>query len=165
MTEQWKAIPGFPNYKASDKGTVVSFARKSPRALAPIVQANGYAQIALCKGGDIYHVSLHRVIASVFCERAPGKDYVNHKDGNKLNNAASNLEWVTAKENIRHAIDVLGVDYHAANGRQRRVLRGDGELFESIAEAGRQTGCNRRNISLVLCGKRHRCGGYTWSYA
>ena len=45
----------------------------------------------------------HRIIASIFCERETGKDFVNHIDGNKANNDASNLEWVTRSENTLHA--------------------------------------------------------------
>ena len=46
---------------------------------------------------------VHRLVAECFCEKPPGKVEVNHKDGNKLNNHYSNLEWVTHLENVRHA--------------------------------------------------------------
>ena len=49
------------------------------------------------------NVQFHRIIASIFCEREIGKNYVNHIDGNKQNNAAYNLEWVTRSENAKHA--------------------------------------------------------------
>lgn len=49
------------------------------------------------------NVQYHRIIASLFCEKIPGKNYVNHIDGNKLNNNASNLEWVTKSENTKHS--------------------------------------------------------------
>ena len=48
-------------------------------------------------------VQFHRIIASIFCEHSLGKDYVNHIDGNKTNNNASNLEWVTRSENTYHS--------------------------------------------------------------
>ena len=48
-------------------------------------------------------VAVHRLVAECFCERPPGNVEVNHKDGNKLNNHFSNLEWVTHLENVRHA--------------------------------------------------------------
>ena len=49
------------------------------------------------------YVQFHRVIASIFCERELGKDFVNHIDGDKTNNNASNLEWVTRSENALHS--------------------------------------------------------------
>lgn len=52
---------------------------------------------------DGRNVQFHRIIASIFCEREIGKDYVNHIDGNKDNNAAYNLEWVTKSENTLHS--------------------------------------------------------------
>ena len=50
------------------------------------------------------NINHHRIIATLFCERTPGKDYVNHIDGNKQNNRADNLEWVTRSENALHSI-------------------------------------------------------------
>jgi len=46
---------------------------------------------------------VHRMVAECFVPKPPGKTEVNHKDGNKLNNDSSNLEWVTHLENVRHA--------------------------------------------------------------
>lgn len=54
----------------------------------------------------IFHkqnIEFHRIIATAFCPHEPGKDYVNHKDGDKLNNSADNLEWVTRSENTLHS--------------------------------------------------------------
>jgi hypothetical protein len=48
---------------------------------------------------------VHRLVAETWLDNPLEKECVNHKDGNKLNNSASNLEWVTFSENHRHAID------------------------------------------------------------
>jgi hypothetical protein len=48
---------------------------------------------------------IHRAVAETFIPYEEGKHHINHKDGNKLNNNAYNLEWVTPQENTRHAYD------------------------------------------------------------
>ena len=54
------------------------------------------------------HIQGHRVVAGLFIPKVPKKDFVNHLDGNRLNNHHSNLEWETFEENIRHSYTVLG---------------------------------------------------------
>ena len=164
MTEEWKPIPGFPNYFVSDLGRVLSYAQTKPKFLKPLA-SKGYRHVAICNNGVIHRVQVHRLVANAFCPKIPGKEYVNHKNGIRSDNRAENLEWVTAKENTAHAIDTLGVDYHTLNGLSRPIVRSDGKVFKSIAEASRETGCRRANIQLVLRGKRSRCGGYGWRNA
>ncbi len=63
------------------------------------VDRNGYIH-GIFNEQNIQH---HRIIATLFCQRGPGEDYVNHVDGDKQNNSANNLEWVTRSENTRHS--------------------------------------------------------------
>ena len=65
----------------------------------------GYQRIGVRIKQKLIKISLHRLVAEAFIPNPKNKRCVNHKDGNKLNNNIENLEWVTDKENQKHAID------------------------------------------------------------
>jgi len=65
----------------------------------------GYEGVWLTKNGKARQKLVHRLVAKAFISNPQAKPQVNHKDGNKLNNYFNNLEWVTCKENINHAIE------------------------------------------------------------
>lgn len=67
----------------------------------PQICHKGYAYIEIGKK----KFKIHRLVAKYFIQNPEDKPQVNHKDGNKLNNNVSNLEWVTNKENYEHAMD------------------------------------------------------------
>lgn len=90
-------------YEVSNIGRVRT--AKTKRLLSPF-NSKGYLRIGLItytRGQQKFPV--HRLVANAFVEgRTHEKRFVNHIDGNKLNNVYTNLEWVTASENIIHAI-------------------------------------------------------------
>lgn len=71
----------------------------------------GYPVVYLCRGNKAKTVKVHRIVAMAFIPNPSNKPQVNHKDGDKLNYSIPNLEWVTAKENIRHAHE-NGLTFH-----------------------------------------------------
>lgn len=85
-------------------------------------------------------VNVHRIIATLFCYRPDGCDYINHIDGNKQNNAAYNLEWVTRSENAKHAFEI---GLQVSNGKGRIFTREElafikdhcFEYYKDVAEA------------------------------
>lgn len=81
------------------------------RILRPARNSAGYLNVSFYGGGSGVPTqpTVHHLVATAFLGDGPTqKHQVNHKDGNRANNAPHNLEWVTPAQNIRHAFDVLG---------------------------------------------------------
>lgn len=101
--EQWLPIPGFEHCgEVSNLGRIRSRFGKIRKT---IVSNTGYDRVGLKKigGKNTTYVILHRLVALAFCPGFEDGLTVNHIDGDKRNNAASNLEWVNLKNNVRHA--------------------------------------------------------------
>ncbi len=106
MTEEWKRSISEPNYFVSNEGYVYSN-RARPCVMKPHKINTGYLAIGIQQYRDEFKTYLiHRLVAEVFCPNPYDKPNVNHKDGNRLNNRADNLEWVTQQENVQHAIEM-----------------------------------------------------------
>ena len=105
----WKPIPDYEqSYEVSTAGQVRNI--RSGRILtARLGGTASYRFVSLYKHNKEKHFLVHRLVAAAFVPNPYGKPQVNHKDMDKENNAASNLEWVTVSENHRHAF---------ANGRK-----------------------------------------------
>ena len=91
-----KQIKGHEGYYIAEDGTVL-------KAMKPWL-ASGYLDIKL----NGKHMLVHRLVATHFVPTSDIKLDVNHKDGDKMKNHYSNLEWLTRKQNINHAYDELG---------------------------------------------------------
>ncbi len=100
--EVWKDVTGYEGmYQVSSVGQVRRVG--SERCLSASKRRNGYLYVNLSKRGRVTTKSVHELVAEAFLGKRPAASHVNHKDGDKLNNHASNLEYVTAAENTRHA--------------------------------------------------------------
>lgn len=119
MREEWKYIGDWDDYMISNHGRVKSLRRNLILKPDPYAQ---YAMITLQRNGDILRRYIHVLVAQHFIPNSrPKIAYcVNHKDGDKRNNHESNLEWVTRKENMKHAWDTGLVNTKGeGNGRAK----------------------------------------------
>lgn len=102
MKEEWKDIEGYENYYIiSNTGKIKSLLTNKLLALSD-VNNMGYKRVTLYKPVK-KRFFVHRLVAYHFCEGYSEDLVVNHKDGNKQNNNADNLEWVTHSDNDIHA--------------------------------------------------------------
>ncbi len=106
---EWKRIildSKESNYMISSSGIVLN--TKTNKTMGSIPNKyTGYRSVTICQDGISHTFGIHILVAIYFINKPKVDDNikleVNHKDGNKLNNNVSNLEWVTRSENIQHA--------------------------------------------------------------
>lgn len=133
-------------------------------------QDNYYKRIKINFKGKSTTIAVHRLVAKAFVPNPDNKEFVNHKDGNKINNKADNLEWVTISENVKHAIDTGLRDFNSmTDALGVKIIQKDlkGNFIaehKSIAEAAKATGLSKGNICMVCKGKRNKTGGFVFSY-
>lgn len=155
--EQWRDAPGYEGlYQVSDQGRVKTCATGHIKAQ---VLGGKYLQACLSKNGKAKNKNIHRLVALAFVPNPDGLPEVNHKDGNKANNDAHNLEWVTSSGNKLHAY-ATGLSVHYT----RRVRRSDGAVFPSIKSAADAVDGTKGNI-CTACRTGCNAYGYRWEYA
>ena len=174
--ERWRPIKGFEGrYEVSSLGRVKSLSRakhipngevrlSTEKILKLGKNPCGYCLAFLYKNNKRKAAQVHRLVANAFIDNPNGLRQVNHIDGDKTNNAVSNLEWCSCKDNIRHANRVL------QRGRGERISqhRRDGSLlryWSSAGEASEELKISRFHIRLCVNGVRKSAGGFVWKRA
>ena len=171
---EWRAVHDYEGYyEVSDTGLVRSLDRTvvdsngvshmlSGQPMKQSLGANGYYVVNLHKDCKSYVACVHRLVAEAFLPNPSGHLTVNHIDGNKKNNDASNLEWASYSMNNQHAIN-SGLRH--PRGTPVVQLDKNGNVVQryvSVCEAARSTNIDRSMISHCVNGGGKLAGGYAW---
>lgn len=166
----WKPVYGYEDlYEININGEIRN--KKTLKVLSQCVDKRGYLRVSLFNKKN-YGKCLHQLICLTFNGPPPGPVgqkkgmyQTNHKDGNKLNNHPSNLEWITVEENIEHAKQnklfkgVQGSDHHNSKFTEEQVLEirsrvNKGETPKTLAS---EFQCNKSTILRI-------CKGDAWAH-
>lgn len=179
--ELWLPVKGYESYyEVSNYGNVRSLARSSKHwrsgyqrmvygklLIKQVAKRGGYHTVHLKISGKRKNCKVHRLVAEAWLSNTYNKPFINHKDGNKINNSIKNLEWCTHQENVNHAV---------ANGLRPKIVRTkkwksvlaynkNGDFikeYTSIRDAARELNVFGQNICSVLSGRQKWVKGYTF---
>lgn len=169
--EEWRPIPGYEgSYEVSNTGLVRSVDKivKSRWGCMRTIKGhikkqclarNGYLCVSLYDRDKFSYSTVHRLVAMVFIPNPNNLPVVNHIDGNKLNNNASNLEWCSYQYNTIHAYDNNLITTRAKKVRCIET----GMEFGSLMEASLYLGFNKGAVSNAMK-KGKTCKGYHFEY-
>lgn len=164
--EEWRDIEGYEGkYQVSNLGRVKSLSRKvyngngfyytKSKILIPAMDNKGYNRVHLTKNGIGKTYKLHRLVAKAFIDNPNNLPQVNHKDENKLNNNASNLEWCINEYNRNYGTGQI----RANKTKTRKIICiTTGEKFDSTKEASEKYNICASGIRACCNNKRKSAG-------
>jgi hypothetical protein len=175
MEETWKEIEGKAGFFVSDKGRIkrVQGDKEVIRRLS--ILKIGYPAVTIYADGKHKTFYVHRMVAEAFLPNPHNYRCVNHIDGNKANNALSNLEWCSHSMNHIHAYST-GLREAAFKGKSGKdhnrsvpVIAMDLQgntigRFESLSIAASELKVNVGGIKGCCDGDRRRVGNYKFCY-
>ena len=132
-----RAYPFDERYLVSECGHVYSTIKKRWIKLSP--NKHGYLNLGVKNPTTPRNgASIHRVVAFTWLGNPPeGKPEVNHKDGNKSNNSADNLEWCSRSENIKHGFNTqLFDEKRKIISENNRKLWAEGKKRKAVEMGG-----------------------------
>ena len=170
--EEWRDVIGYEGlYEVSNLGNVRSCEHftNGHHLMSRVLRqnlSNRYLHVKLYKSQAKRSLRVHRLVAMAFVPNPDDKPQVNHIDGNRFNNSASNLEWCTSSENMIHAIKT-GLFEPSTESTKKKVLQLDmnGNIvneWDSMTDAAKALGLQVSNISHCCSGRIRQTGGFKW---
>lgn len=152
--EEWRIIEEFPTYSVSNKGNVKN--NKNNYIMQGGYDRDGYRQVTLSVNKKQYNRRICRLVAIAFIPNPNNLPQVNHKDENKENDLASNLEWCTSLYNN---------NYGTKGQATRRMVKciETGKIYNGVRVASRESNIPHQNIGKA-CKNGCIAGGYHWEY-
>lgn len=183
--EIWKPVENYETYyQVSSHGRVRSLNKlintgikhseqrlRKGKVLKPNLKRSGYLSVDLSKDNKVKTTLMHRIVATAFIPNYDNKPQVNHKNGNKTDNRADNLEWATRSENQTHRFQALG---QIGKRKPVKCLQ-TGEVHGSSKQAAewlnaskyqysKQVTALARKIRKNCVGEIDKAYGYNWTY-
>lgn len=172
MKEEWKDIPNYEGlYQVSNFGRVKSFRRstkfhcQNEYILKPNIASHGYAQVTLYNKTVRHKFLVHRLVADAFIPNPNNLPQVNHKDENRLNNSADNLEWCTAEYNNAYGtaririIDTVSTPIEQLTFDNKVIA-----IYRSARIASEILGIPHGTLKSAIT-KHSQCKGYFWRFS
>lgn len=180
--EEWKPVKDFEGlYMISNMGRLCSVGGDRPTKnghirhynwyIHAVYETRGYNKQTLYSKDKSKSVMVHRLVAEAFIPNPENKSQVDHIDGNKLNNKASNLRWTTPSENCQNPNTKPKYPVRLGNRPTNQDLAvvgislTDGSILEfNTVSSVKDLGFHPSNVSKCCKGKRPAHKGYKWMY-
>lgn len=128
--EEWRPVVGYEGWYSVSNTGMVRRERKEKATTAGRIRTSrinkrGYLYLCIFMPGKNKTVKVHHLVADAWIGPRPLGMVVNHRNGIKTDNRVENLEYVTQKENIRHAIHTLGRHRSGESNSQSKLTEFD----------------------------------------
>ena len=145
----FRVIPNFPRYAITCSGRILDL--KNKKTIFPQVNDYLYANVYCPAKDKNCTIGIHRLVGLAWVNNPDVKNkiFINHIDGNKQNNHYKNIEWVTPRENIVHAV-TIGLRKKAVRVRVFDIKTQEEHNFPSLSQAGEAMGYRDRVSKEIL---------------